>query len=42
MQRIDKEYIHGQLAVEAAQIQGIFPKKETPWNVGDENDVNVA
>ena len=42
MQRVDKEYIHGQLAVEAARIQGIFPKKEMPWNVGDENNVNVA
>ena len=42
MQRVDKEYIHGQLAVEAARIQDIFPKKEMPWNVGDENDVNVA
>ena len=42
MQRIDKEYIHGQLAVEAARIQGILPKKETFWDVGDENDVNIA
>ena len=42
MQRVDKEYIHGQLAVEAARIQDIFPKKEMPWNVGDENNVNVA
>lgn len=42
MQRIDKEYVHGQLAVEAARIQGIFPNRETMWNVGDENDVNIA
>ena len=42
MQRVDKEYIHGQLAVEAAQIQGIFPKKEIPWNVSDEINVNVT
>ena len=42
MQRVDKEYIHGQLAVEAARIQGILPKKETFWDVGDENDVNIA
>ena len=44
MQRRDKEYIHGQLAVEAARIQGIFPDIDTIWKIEqrDEETVQVA
>jgi hypothetical protein len=42
MQRHDREYIHGQLAVEAARIQGIFPRSDGMWNVNEGENVNVA
>jgi hypothetical protein len=44
MQRHDKEYVHGQLAVEAARLQGIFPNIDSIWK-GDseeENTVKIA
>lgn len=42
MQRHDKEHIHGQLAIEAARMQGIFPDSDITWRVNEENVVNVA
>ena len=44
MQRRDKEYVHGQLAVEAAKIQGIFPDIDTIWKVDlqEEDKVETA
>jgi hypothetical protein len=42
MQRHDKEYIHGQLGVEAARIQGIFPDNDAVWEVMEECGVNIA
>ena len=44
MQRRDREYVHGQLAVEAARIQGIFPDIDTIWKIEerDEETVQVA
>ena len=42
MKRHDKEYIHGQLAVEAGRIQGIFPDSQTTWKVHEENSVKLA
>ena len=43
MQRQDKEYVHGQLAVEAARIKGILPDKDEMWKVvEDENDITMA
>ena len=44
MQRRDREYVHGQLAVEAARIQGIFPDIDTVWKIEqrDEETVQVA
>jgi hypothetical protein len=37
MQRQDKEYIHGQLAVEVARMQGIFPRENKTWHVDNED-----
>ena len=44
MQRRDKEYVHGQLAVEVAKIQGIFPDIDTIWKVDlqEEDKVETA
>lgn len=42
MQRGDKEYIHGLLAIEAARMRGIFSDIDKCWNVVDEKDVTVA
>jgi hypothetical protein len=43
MQRRDKEYVHGQLAVEMAQMQGIFSREEQIWDVDrDKKDVEKA
>jgi hypothetical protein len=42
MQRLEKEYIHGRLAVEAGRIRGIFPDDEINWDVNDESKVEVA
>lgn len=42
MQRQDKEYVHGQLGVEAARIRGIFPERDEEWIVGEEKDVKKA
>lgn len=42
MQRRDKEYVHGQLGVEAAHIQGIFLNSETSWEVKEEGGVEKA
>ena len=44
MQRCDKEYVHGQLVVEAAKIQGIFPDIDTIWKVDlqEEDKVETA
>ena len=42
MQRHDKEYLHGQLAVEAAKIQGIFPQSDGMWSVNEEENVENA
>ena len=41
MQRRDKEYVHGQLAVEAAKIQGIFPDIDTIWKVDLQEDDRI-
>ena len=41
MQRCDREYVHGQLAIEAARIQGIFPDIDTIWKVDSEDDETV-
>jgi PIF1-like helicase len=41
MQRNDKEYNHGVLAIEAARMRGIFPSKDERWIVKDEVDVNM-
>ena len=41
MQRRDKEYVHGQLAVEAGRIQGIFPDINAIWKVDSEEDDTV-
>ena len=42
MQRRDKEYIHGQLAVEAAKIRGIFPTSDGTWTVDEHESINIA
>ena len=42
MQRQDREYVHGQLAVEAARIQGIFPKGNEGWSVKEDTNVTHA
>ena len=44
MQRCDKEYVHGQLAVEAARIKGIFPNIDAIWKVDstEEDTVKIA
>ena len=42
IRRHDKEYVHGQLAIEAARIRGIFSSFDERWNIGDEKDVIVA
>ena len=42
MQRRDREYVHGQLAVEAARIQGVLPDSKTKWDVLPESDVETA
>jgi PIF1-like helicase len=41
MQRQDREYMHGQLAVEAAKIWGIFPDNDISWIVNEEHEVEV-
>ena len=35
----DKEYVHGQLGVEAAKIKGIFHDDAKGWDVHDEHEV---
>ena len=42
MQRQNREYVHGQLAVEAARIQGIFPNGNERWSVNEDDNVNSA
>ena len=42
MQRCDKEYIHGQLAVESARIQGILPEGDTIWEAVEDDKVSIA
>ena len=42
LQRRDKEYLHGQLGVEAAQIQGIFGNDDENWCVRDEAEAERA
>lgn len=42
MQRRDKEYVHGQLAVEAARIKGIFPNIDAIWKVDSKEEDTVA
>ena len=42
MQRRDKEYVHGQLAVKAARIKGIFPNVDSIWKVDSTEDDTVA
>jgi hypothetical protein len=42
MCRKDKEYVHGQLAVEAARIQGILPNGDEMWKVDNESCVDIA
>ena len=42
MQRCDKEYVHGQLAVEAARIQGILPEGDTIWEADEDDKVSIA
>ena len=39
LQRQDKEYVHGQLGVEAAKIKGIFHDDVKGWDVHDEHEV---
>jgi hypothetical protein len=42
MQRNDREYVYGQLAIEAARIQKILPNENVAWIVENEKDVDVA
>ena len=44
MQRHDKEYVHGQLAVEAVRIKGIFQNIDAIWKVNstEEDTVEIA
>ena len=42
LQRRDREYVYGQLAVEAAKIRGIFPDSDVSWTIDDETKVEVA
>lgn len=42
LQRLDKEYIHSQLGVEAAKIQGIFPDDEMKWSIAKDEEIKVA
>ena len=42
MLKRDREYVHGQLAVEAARIQGILPDDKMNWIVKGEKDIENA
>ena len=42
MLKRDREYVHGQLAVEAARIQGILPDDKMNWIVKGEKDIEKA
>lgn len=42
MQRQDKEYAHGLLAIEAARMREIFSDIDECWKVDDEKDVTIA
>jgi hypothetical protein len=42
MQRQDKEYMHGQLAVEAGRLRGILPESDSSWEIKDEHQVDIA
>jgi hypothetical protein len=41
MQRQDKEYVHGQMGVEAARIRGILPDTNLCWQVDEEDTSTV-
>jgi hypothetical protein len=38
----DKEYVHGQLAVEAARMCGIFPNENMSWAVQNRDEIILA
>jgi hypothetical protein len=42
MQRNDREYIYGQLAVEAGRIREILPDNKISWEAVNEDDVTIA
>ena len=42
MQRRDKEYVHGQAAIEVARLKGIFLNNDTTWDVNSEKDIDIA
>lgn len=42
LQQKDKEYVHGQLAIEAARLKGIFADVDDNWEIEDEAAVDVA
>ena len=42
MQRRDKEYVHGQAAIEVAKLKGIFLNDDVTWDVEMEKDIDVA
>ena len=42
LQQRDKEHVHGQLAIEAARLQGIFSDVDRNWEVEHEDAVDVA